>query len=134
MDEVSKSSMEIYRSGQLTAEERLYFSLWRSNLLNSISVVAQKKFIAKGAEISYAFFVVKGQLLAVDGETIYRWGPGSVIGLAQGLKGKRMAFDVVTVTTVQLRVIPLHKIDDIVNKLPKYLRSTFMTMINRTVS
>lgn len=40
----------------------------------------------------------------------------------------------ITVTAVQARVIPLHRIDSIVAKLPLEVRSIMQTIIKRTLA
>ena len=124
VDPSSARSLEIFTSGQLNSNERLYFSLWGSKLLSSVSFEAKKKLFYKGEEVSVAYFIVTGSLLAIDGERIERMGPGSVICLAEGLAGLPSSKTVITVNPVQARIIPLHKVDSFVPHLPQALRDT----------
>jgi CRP-like cAMP-binding protein len=133
VDPSSARSLEIFTSGQLTSNERLYFSLWGSKLLSSVSFEAKKKLFSKGEEVSVAYFIVTGSLLAIDGERIERMGPGSVICLAEGLAGLPSSKTVVTVNAVQARIIPLHKVDSFVPHLPQALRDTIRTNVMRTL-
>ena len=133
IDPASPRSLEIFTSGQLNSNERLYFSLLSSNLLSSVSLDAKKKLFTQGEEVSVAYFVVSGHLLAVQGERIERLGPGSVICLAEGLAGLPSSKTVITVNTVQARIIPLHKVDSFVPHLPPALRDTIRTNVMRTL-
>jgi CRP-like cAMP-binding protein len=133
VDPSSAKSLEIYRSGKLNANQRLYFSLWGTHLLRSNIIEKHKKIIRKGSAIDAAYFVVKGSLLGVDGERIFRLGEGSVIGLAEGLIGHAMPYDVISVTSVQVRIIPLHKIIPILMQLPQPIQVIFKTIIKRTL-
>lgn len=132
-DPYSSISLEIYKSGQLSSNERLYFSLWSSKHLSSVSFEAKKKVLEAGAEISSAYFVVSGNLLAIQGDRIERLGPGSVLGLAEGLAGVRFAKTIVTVTAVQMRIIPLTRLDRIIPTLPEALREIIRTTVKRTL-
>jgi len=131
IDPYSNKSLEIYKSGKLTRNERLYFSLWGSNALNSVSFNAKQRIISSGDEVHNAFFIVSGSLLGIDGEKIYRLGPGSVIGLAEGMLNMPIKMTVVCVTSVQARTIALHKVDKIIPKLPDAAKGFFKTAINR---
>jgi CRP-like cAMP-binding protein len=132
-DPYSPASMEIYRSGKLNSNERLYFSLWGSKHLSSVSFEAKKKVLEAGVDIASAYFVVSGSLLAIQGDRIERLGPGSVLGLAEGLAGIPFAKTVVTVTPVQMRILPLTRLDRIIPTLPQALREIIRTAVKRTL-
>lgn len=133
IDPNSARSLEIFTSGQLNSNERLYFSLWGSKLLSTVSLEAKKKLFTQGEEIAVAYFIVTGHLLAIQGERIERFGPGSVIGLAEGLAGLPAPKTIIAVNAVQARVIPLHKVDQFVPHLPLALRDTIRTNVMRTL-
>ena len=44
-DPYSSASLQIYKSGKLNSNQRLYFSLWGSKLLSTVSFDAKKKII-----------------------------------------------------------------------------------------
>ena len=133
IDPSSSRSLEIFTSGQLNSNERLYFSLWSSKLLSSVSLDAKKKLFTQGQEVSVAYFIVSGHLLAIQGDRIERLGPGSVVCLAEGLAGLPSSKTVITVNTVQARIIPLSKIDSLVPHLPQALRDTIRANVMRTL-
>lgn len=134
VDPNSAKSLSIFASGQLSSNERLYFSLWGSKLLSTTSFEAQKKIFQKGEDIAVAYFVVSGSLLAIDGQHIERLGPGSVLCLAEGLAGLPAPKTVVSVTPVQARIIPLHKVDHMVPNLPNAIRQIIRTTVRRTLA
>jgi len=133
VDPNSPKSLEIFSSGQVTSNERLYFSLWGSKLLSTASFDAKKKIYQEGEDIAVAYFIVSGNLLAIIGNQIERLGPGSVLCLAEGLAGLTAPKTVVTVTPVQARIIPLHKVDHMVPNLPNAIRQIIRTTVKRTI-
>ena len=133
-DPYSTDSMAIYKSGKLTSNERLYFSLWSSKFFSTISFSAKSKILTQGQELSDAYFVVKGDMLAIQGNQVERMGPGSVLGLAEGLSGLRYNKIILCMTPVQARVIPLHKVDGILPKLPTLMRQIIQTTLKRTLN
>ena len=118
----SNKSLEIYESENLNSNERLYFSLWGCRDLNSATFDAKSKMLQRGSEITSAYFIVSGTVLSIAGELITRLGPGSVIGLAEGISGLNSPTTVIAVTCVQARVIPISKISHILPKLPKIMQ------------
>ena len=73
-------------------------------------------------------------MLGSEGSDLYRLGPGSVLGLAEGIINKPSKMNVITVSHVQAKIIPLHKIDAIIGILPTELRAMLMTIIKRTLA
>jgi CRP-like cAMP-binding protein len=134
IDPNSPKSLDIFASGQLSSNERLYFSLWGNKLLSTASFDAKKKIFQEGEDISVAYFIVSGHLLSLKGEHIERLGAGSVLCLAEGLAGLTAPKTVVTVTPVQARIIPLHKVDHMVPNLPNVIRQIIRTTVKRTLA
>lgn len=134
VDPRSKNSMTLFKSGALTSDERLYLSLWGSPLLKTVSMEAKRKIVTAGSPIDEAYFIISGSLLATAGSDIYRLGPGSVVGLAEGIVNKPSAVSVMTVSTVQAHIIPFHKIDNIIALLPLEVKSILLTIIKRTLA
>lgn len=134
LDPRSANALEIFKSGKLTSDERLYLSLWGSPLLSSITFEPKRKIITAGETIEQAYLIVSGTLVGTQGDDIYRFGPGAVLGLAEGVINQPSKYSVITVSAVQARVIPLHRIDSIVAKLPLEVRSIMQTVIKRTLA
>lgn len=134
VDPYSPKSLELYGSGKLTSEERLYFTLWGSSQLSTASFSARKRLVTKGAEVHAVYFIVSGHLLGIDGDDIYRLGPGSVIGLAEGIGGLPYSMTVVAVDSVQARLVAMHKIDGLIPKMPAGLRGILRSAVMRTLN
>lgn len=134
IDPRSSQALEVFKSGQLSSDERLYLSLWGSPLLSSITFEPKRKIIAAGEPIAQAYLIVSGTLVGTQGDDIYRFGPGAVLGLAEGVNNLPCKYSVITVSAVQARVISLHRIDSIAAKLPLEVRSILQTIIKRTLA
>ncbi|MFZ9506921.1 MAG: Crp/Fnr family transcriptional regulator [Burkholderiaceae bacterium] len=132
-DPYSVASLQIYASGKLTSDERLYFTLWGCQHLSAANFSARQLLATRGAEVSAAYFIVRGRLLGVEGEKIYRLGPGSIIGLAEGLAHLPYSMTVVCVTDVEARLIPLSQVDRLVPRMPLALRGILRSAVVRTL-
>lgn len=132
-DPYSEQSLELYHSGKLNANERLYFSLWGSSELSSSLIRAKTRFARKGEAVSSAYFVIKGSVLGVKDGEIYRLGPGSVIGLAEGVGGQAHCMDAIAVDDVQVRVFPIYAISKLVKGMPPGLRGILRSTVMRTL-
>lgn len=132
-DPYSKQSLELYHSGQLNANERLYFTLWGSSDLSSSLIRAKTRFARRGEPVSSAYFIIKGAVLGVKGDEIYRLGPGSVIGLAEGIGGLPYDMDAMTVDDVQVRVFPIFVISKLVKNIPPGLKGILKSIVMRTL-
>ncbi len=133
VDPYSPQSIELYQSGKRTSDERLYFSLWGSSELSTSFFDARSRICTHGAPVGAAYFVIKGHALGVQGETIYRMGPGSVIGLAEGVGGLPYSMTVVAVSHCQVRVFPMSTIGKLVKKMPPGLRGILKSAVMRTL-
>ena len=134
VDPYSPKSLELYGSGKLSSEERLYFTLWGSSQFSSASFSARKRLVTQGTEVHAAYFIVSGHLLGIDGDTIYRLGPGSVIGLAEGLGGLPYSMTVVAVDAVQARLVAMQKVDVLLSRMPSGLRGILRSAVVRTLA
>ncbi len=134
VDPYSPKSMELYSSGKLVSNERLYFTLWGSTELNTSLFNARARIATVGKPVSSAYFIISGSALGLQGDDIYRLGPGSVIGLAEGIGGLNYSMTVVAVSTVQVRVLPMYVIGKLVTKMPSGLRGILKSTVMRTLN
>ena len=132
-DPYSLASLQIYASGKLSSDERLYFTLWGCQHLSAANFNAKQPLATRGGEVSAAYFIVRGRLLGVEGERIYRLGPGSVIGLAEGLAHLPYSMSVVCVTDVEARLLPIAQVDRLVPRMPLALRGIMRSAVVRTL-
>ena len=133
VDPYSAQSIELYHSGKLTANERLYFSLWGSSELSASLLKAKTRLATQGETVNNAFFIIKGHALGVKGEEIYRLGPGSVIGLAEAIGNLPHCMTVVAVDNIQVRFIPIQGIYKLIRKMPTGLRGILKSTVMRTL-
>ncbi len=121
-------------TAKLSGDERLFLGLYESPILSTILFEPKRKIITAGKPIEDAYLIVDGSLLGSEGSDLYRLGPGSVLGLAEGIINKPSKMNVITVSHVQAKIIPLHKIDAIIGILPTELRAMLLTIIKRTLA
>ena len=95
---------------------------------------AKKKIITAGSLIEEGYLIISGSLVGVEGDHIYRFGPGSVLGLAEGVINHPSKMSVITTTAVQARLIPFHKVDTIISLLPKEMKAILQTIVKRTLA
>ena len=48
----SKESLEIFESGQLTAEERLYYTLWSCRIFSAVNLTEGQRIFSEGDDVS----------------------------------------------------------------------------------
>jgi CRP-like cAMP-binding protein len=133
VDPHSKESLDIFQSGQLTAEERLYFTLWSCRILSAVNLSEGQRLLAEGDDVATGYFLIDGGVMYVSGETAYRLGPGAVIGVAEGMARKPMRFDVVVTKNSRAMSIPLYQADAAFANLPPTMRGIFSTVTGRTL-
>ena len=57
-----------------------------------------------------------------------------MLGLAEGVINQPSKYSVITTSAGQARLLPLHRIDAIVDKLPLEVRSIMQTVIKRILA
>jgi CRP-like cAMP-binding protein len=133
VDPHSKESLEIFQSGELSAEERLYFTLWSCRLLSAVNLPEGQRLLAEGDDVATGYFLIDGGAMYKSGETLYRLGPGAVIGVAEGMARRPMRFDVIVTKNSRAMSIPLYQADAAFANLPPTLRGIFSTVTGRTL-
>lgn len=130
----SNEGTQALLAGQLKGEERLFVSLLGTSLLDTRLFLQNKKIIQAGEQFEEAYFLTSGEVRVQRGELVYRLGPGSVLGLAEGMVGLASRYSVTALNSVQVKIIPFHKVDAIVKLLPAELRSILVTIIKRNLA
>ena len=133
-DPRTAAALDLIQSKSLSSEQRLFLSLWGSSLLKTTAFEPKKKIIAAGSLVEEGYLIISGSLVGVEGEKIYRFGPGAVLGLAEGMINRPSKMTVVTTTAVQARLIPFHKVDSIMSLLPKEMKAILQTIVKRTLA
>jgi len=134
IDPRSVAGLKLIKSKSLSSDQRLFLSLWGSTLLKTIIFEPKKKIIAAGSLVEEGYLIISGSLVGVEGEQIYRFGPGAVLGLAEGIINHPSKMSVITTTAVHVRLIPFHKVDAIISLLPKEMKAILQTIVKRTLA
>ena len=133
-DPSSNAALEMIKSRSLTSDQRLFLALWGSTLLKTALFEPKKKIITAGSLVEEGYLIISGSLVGVEGDNIYRLGPGVVLGLAEGIINRPSKMSVITATSVQARLIPFYKIDAVISLLPKEMKSILQTIVKRTLA
>lgn len=118
----------------LKGEERLFISLASSTIINTTLLLAGKKIIESGEQFDNAYFVLSGEIQILQKDKSYKLGAGSVIGLSEGMVGLASKFSATTLTSVQVKIIPFHRVDAVIEFLPVELRAILATIIKRNLA
>jgi CRP-like cAMP-binding protein len=78
--------------------------------------------------------VVQGEVQIQRGNKIHMLGAGSVLGLAEGMVGLASSYSALASTSVQVKIISFHKVNQIVKVLPTELRLIMATIIKRNLT
>jgi CRP-like cAMP-binding protein len=130
----SKEGMDAFSSGKFKGEDRLFISLLETHLLNTMMFYPQKKLIQVREQFEEAYFVVSGEVLITQGDKSYKLGAGSVLGLSEGMVGLPSKYTATTLTSVQVKIIPFHRVDSIIKGLLPELRAILVTIIKRNLA
>lgn len=130
----SKEGMDAFSSGKFKGEERLFLSLLETHLLNTTMYFPQKILIQVGEQFDDAYFLVSGEVLISQGEKKYKLGPGSVLGLSEGMVGLPSKYKATSLTSLQVKIIPFHRVDSIIKGLLPELRAILVTIIKRNLA
>lgn len=130
----SKEGSDAISAGELKGEERLFLALLNTHLLNTTMFLPQKSLIKAGEQFDEAYFLVSGEVQIKQGEKNYKLGAGSVLGLSEGMVGLPSRYTATTLSSIQVKIIPFHKVDAIMNVLPPELKAIMVTIIKRNLA
>jgi CRP-like cAMP-binding protein len=130
----SKEGSDAISAGELKGEERLFLALMNTHLLNTTMFLPQKSLIKAGEQFDEAYFLVSGEVQIKQGEKIYKLGAGSVLGLSEGMVGMPSRYAATTLSSIQVKIIPFHKVDAIMNVLPPEVKAILVTIIKRNLA
>jgi CRP-like cAMP-binding protein len=130
----SKEGSDAISAGELKGEERLFLALLNTHLLNTTMHLPQKSLIKAGEQFDEAYFLVSGEVQIKQGEKIYKLGAGSVLGLSEGMVGMPSRYTATTLSSIQVKIIPFHKVDAIMNVLPPEVKAILVTIIKRNLA
>ena len=118
----------------LKSEDRFFISLASSTLLNTSLLLPGKKIIEIGENFQIAYLVLSGEIQICEKTKSYKLGAGSVIGLSEGMVGLASKFSATTLTSVQVKMIPFHRVNSTIQYLPAELREILRTIIKRNLA
>jgi len=130
----SKEGTDAISAGELKGEERLFISLLDTHLLNTTMFLPQKSLIQVGEQFEEAYFLVSGEVQIKQGEKLYKLGAGSVLGLSEGMAGLPSKYTAITLSSIQVKIIPFHKLDARMNVLPPELKAILVTIVKRNLA
>ena len=130
----SKEGSDAISAGELKGEERLFLALLNTHLLNTTMFLPQKCLIKAGDQFDEAYFLVSGEVQIKQGEKNYKLGAGSVLGLSEGMVGLPSRYTATALSSIQVKIIPFHKVDAIMNVLPPELKAIMVTIIKRNLA
>jgi CRP-like cAMP-binding protein len=130
----SIEGIDAIKNGLLNSDERLFLSLISSDLLNTTTYSHNKTLIKRGEQFDDAYFIVNGEIDVQQGDKLFKLGAGSILGLAEGMVELPSRYTAITASSVQLKIIPFHKVDNIVNILPADIKSILVTIIKRNLT
>ena len=130
----SKEGSDAISAGELKGEERLFLALLNTHLLNTTMFLPQKSLIKAGEQFDEAYLLVSGEVQIKQGEKNYKLGAGSVLGLSEGMVGLPSRYTATTISSIQVKIIPFHKVDAMMNVLPPELKAILVTIIKRNLA
>ena len=130
----SKEGSDAISAGELKGEERLFLSLLATHLLNTKMIPPETSMIKLGEQFEEAYLLVSGEVQIKQGEKVYRLGAGSVLGLSEGMVGLASRYTATALSAIQVKIIPFHKVDAIMNVLPPELKAILVTIIKRNLA
>ena len=133
LDPRSPAAMATFSQNQFSSQERLFFSLWASRLLNDGVFKIGEILAHKGEIVVNAHIIISGELDADNGTKRFTLGPGSVLGLAEGLAHQPFSMTVMAKTVVTTRILRLDKIDREIPKMNAGIRGICRGAVMRTL-
>lgn len=109
MDAQNTHTLKGFDRAELSTEERLFFRILSSSLLRTGVFEQGRKLATAGEAVDMAHVITTGQVMASNTQGQFILGPGSVIGLAEGLAQAPSRWDVVAQSTVNTRIIPIER-------------------------
>ena len=105
----SIEAMEAYNRYGLSSAERLYCQLIGDLALETGAYKPGTRLCEAGQPVTHAYVVRQGELDIRTRDSVFRVGPGAVLGLAAGLAQQVHDISATTATVVTASVLPMHK-------------------------
>ena len=118
LNAMGHEKQDFFDNAGLSGQERLFFEAWSSQALQTSVFEPGKDLVKSGAVPLYAYVIITGEAKQGSDENGHEitYGPGSVLGLADGLAGTQSPCTITAVTAVNVKLIPIDvAISDISN-------------------
>ena len=102
-----KSTLELFEKKEMSSQERLFFKVWASDKLKIGVFDVGIEILKKGEVPLSAYAITMGSVECTDGEHEYTLGPGSVLGLAEGLAETPLRHTYTVKEFVNCKIIPI---------------------------
>ena len=108
----STDRLEFFNDDRLSGQQHLFFQVWVSQVLQ-VGVLGAGHTLTQAGEIPlYGYVTTSGEarrLPVSENSQELLLGPGSVLGLAEGLAGIPSLYTVEAISTVHCKVIPINE-------------------------
>ena len=102
-----KSAIDFFEKKEMSSQERLFFKIWASEKLK-IGVFDKGMDILKKGEVPLSSYAITlGSVECTDDQHEYILGPGSVLGLAEGLAETPLRYTYKVKEFVNCKIIPI---------------------------
>ena len=130
---LSSEAVEFNDAVGLTTEDRLFFHLRQSTHLDRFVFNPGDQIAVRGERVHLAHIIISGNVTASDVKNNFTLGPGSVIGLAEGMANLPHSFTITAKETVHTCSIPIEDAQQELVRLNAGLRGICRTAIARTL-
>lgn len=103
----SRSVYDFFDDKKLSSTQRLFFKLWSSNKVYTTVLEPDKTILRAGEVPDTGFLILAGEAYVAVGDDTLILGPGSAIGIAEGLCDLPMRASYVSKTALTVKVIPM---------------------------
>ena len=118
---------------KLSSEEHLFSRLRSSSFLRSAIFSKGHTLFKQGDLVEEAHIIFQGQVRVTAGETSFYMGPGAVIGLAEGISGTPMPWELRAETLLNTRIIPIKRAIEEIRTTDAGLRSICRVTVMRAI-
>jgi len=118
---------------RLSSEEHLFSRLRSSSFLRSAIFSKGHTLFKQGDLVEEAHIIFQGQVRVTAGETSFYMGPGAVIGLAEGISGTPMPWELRAETLLNTRIIPIKRAIEEIRTTDAGLRSICRVTVMRAI-
>jgi CRP-like cAMP-binding protein len=103
----SKSTFEFFDQFDMSSLERMFYRIWATPRLRT-GLFSPGQTILEAQQVpDTAFVVVLGEVEVQDGEHTFMLGPGSTIGLAEGLCDLPLRYRYTATSVVNVKILPI---------------------------